>query len=610
MSFLSTFMQRLVGHTLVDDKFNDILDTNKKVKNNKLIKPPTPKDENTTSIGDYFKQNGAVKVDNYFTNLNLYFRNDSANMYQIQAIRRCRQIALYPELDDAIDETVNEILVNDPENPAYLKVDYLDADVFAKSLKEAIEEEAKYILKLLQFRKNAYSIVKRFLIDGCLYFEKVFDTNYIQRGVIDLNILDSTCMSFVQEYETDQQTKVRKMTDEYFIFSYNSKETVKPDVNPFVVMTVSNFQSDFVLPKVLVAYTDSGMYHPDYMYPLSYLHRSIKIANQLRLLEDAILVYRITRAPERRVFYVDVANLPPAQAEEFIQELMKQYKTEKSYDVSTGTMTSGAAVLNVLEDFWMPRRNGVNSTQVETLPGAQNLGEIRDLDYFNEKLWRSLGVPFTRRIAGGSGGVNFGYNAAITVDEVKFHKSVNNKRRRFEEAITDILMTQLILKRIINSEDSDEIESNIKWVWNEDNYFYDSLNLEIRNSQFDLISKIDEKVSAHISLPWVSKTILKFTDDEIRQFAAERKNPEEYGFEKAKKAAPAEDGGFGGGGGGFGAAPAAGGFGMPTAELGVAEGEETFGETTPEGTEAPIEGEAAPEAEGTETIAQPIESSF
>mgnify|MGYP001767819265 CR=1 FL=1 len=349
------------------------------------------------------------------------------------------------------------------------------------------------------------------------------------------------------------------------------------------MVRTSAYHADFIVPKVLIASTDSGMYHPDYGYALSFLHRALKVANQLRLLEDAILVYRITRAPERRAFYVDVGNLPTPQAEEFMKEIMKQHRTEKTYDVDTGVVNSNAAVINITEDFWLPRRNGVDSTKIETLPGAQNLGEINDLDYFNAKLWRALGVPFSRRLSQDKGGTPFTSGTEITVDEIKFKKKCNARRERFNLIFEDLLKTQLVMKRIINADDADAIMRNIVYRWNEDNFFYDMLNLNVAERRLDVAAKVTGEIKGYVSDPWIAKEIMGQTDEEMRDLAEQRKNPEKYGFTKPKEGEAAPAGGAGGGGGfssGFGTpaggiaeAPAVGGD-----ELGPTGGEETVPE--------------------------------
>lgn len=594
MSFFKSLMHTLTGHETVSSKFDSIVDSGKKKKSLAAIKPPDPKKGTTTAIGDSFEQNGAIKVDNFFNNLSSYFRGDIYNFKQSAAINRCRQIAMFPEVDDALDEYVGEMYVQDiANNPNVVAVDYIEPKLFEEDLKEVIEKEFDYILNLLDFRKDGAGHLKQFLVDGVIYYEKVFDENYIQRGIIDLNKLDSAAAAFVQEYITDPQTQIRTLQDEYFIFSYNETSSVQPDVNPFVTVHSSAFRADFVIPKILVAKADSGVYHPEYGYSLSFIHRALKVANQLRLLEDAILVYRITRAPERRVFYVDVGNLPVPQAEEFMQELMKQYKTQKTYDVDTATVNSNAAVLNITEDFWLPRRNGVAGTQIETLAGAQNLGEINDLDYFNKKLWRALGVPFARRLSSDQGGTPHNTGAEITVDELKFKKKCVFRRERFNLVFEDLLRTQLVIKRYVNADDIDRVMSNIVYKWNEDNFFYEMLNLQITERKLDVAAKVSQEIREYVSKPWVSREIFGHTDEEIRELAYERDNPEKFGYSKDEEAA---EGAAPGGGSAFGAPAQTMGLsaGAPTEEFGEEPATAGLEGETAEA-EAPAEGEAAPE---------------
>lgn len=589
-NFFSMLAKKLASHETIEQKFDDLYDLGRKLKSLKSTKPPDPTD--TTEVGEFFDNTGAMRLTTFFGNVSSFFQNDLRNIQHKTALRRYRETSLIPEAADAIEEFDNEIIVHDPKSPNIVKLDFIDSNIFSDDLKDEIYREWDYVIgPLLDFKNNAHAMIHKFNVDGILYIEKVYDVNYLHRGIIDVNVIDPMCLTYVQTFTEEPETKIRKLQDSFYVFRYDGDNRVQPEVNPFQTVQFINYGREFVLPKESIARADSGIIHPFFGYPLSFLDKAVKVANQLKLLEDAILVYRITRAPERRVFYIDTADLPPAKAEQFIQEMIKNHRTEKLYDTQTGTLDSGAAVLSMIEDFWLPRQNGRAVTEVSTLTGAQNLGEIKDVDFFYKKLWKALGVPYTRRMAAENGGINFGAGTAITVDELKMHQNVQLRRRRFESIFIDLIMTQLITKQIINTEDADAIAANICFQWNENNYFYERLRLENIEKKFDVMSRVDEKVMAHISMPWISKNIMGFTEEEIEQLRNEREHPEKYGFEAPKEGEESAAGG------GFGSSPTGGGFGagIGSEEFGGGEiggelgelptGEEEGGETTEETTE-------------------------
>lgn len=614
------FLRRLRSHDVVSDKIERAED-NAKFKNQKeLIAPPEPTPETKTSFGEYFHVKGAVKIDNFFASLSSYFKTDVNDINHKQAIERYRAISMLPEVSDALDEYVHSIVVHNDENPDVVKIDFKDSNLFTKALRERIGDEFRYLLNLLDFNNTGERLVTQLLIDGCLPLEKVFDENYIGRGVIDLNILDSMYMTRTIIFNTDPYTKLKKLVDEYFVFTYPTLDKIRYGLTDAPYSTYQiNAGYKLQIPKFLVTYVDSGKYHPTRAYPVSILHKALKVANQLKLLEDSLLIYRITRAPERRVFYIDVGNLPPTKAEEHVEDLMRQYRTEKSYNPETGGLNADADIMAMIEDFWLPRRNGQASTEVSTLSGAQNLGEITDLDYFYKKLWRALGVPYSRRISKDSGGIAHSHTADITADELAFYKTVRFIRRRIENGIfKDLLRTHLVAKNIVSGDNIEDVLANVKFIWNEDNNFSELIKFEVMQARFDIISNMGLNVADFVSKPWVAKNILKQTDEEIIQLAKERKNPGAYGFTDESKegaeAAPGAGGGGGFGGGGFGGgAPVGGGISTPPMggeeEFPVGGEEEAFPvggevggvgvEATPGGETAPTEVGIAPGAEET-----------
>lgn len=578
------FLKRLRSHDIVDIKYDQKVDRARFENQREMIAPPNINKEKTTSFGEYFHQKGSVKIDNFIASMASYFKTDVNDANHKQAIERYRSISLLPEVADAIEEYVHSILVHNDENDYVVKIDYKDSKIFSEKLKEKINEEFNYILNLTNWEEDGERMVAQFLIDGCFPMEKVFDENYISRGIIDINILDPSYMQKTIMFETDTFTKLKREIDTFYIFTYPRLDKERFSINDAPYSTFQmNTGYKLQIPEFLVSFTDSGRYHPIRSYPVSILHKALKVANQLKLLEDSLLIYRLTRAPERRVFYVDVGNLPPTKAEEHMEEVMRQYRVEKSYNTETGGMNADADIMSMIEDFWLPRRNGNASTQVDTLSGAQNLGEINDLDYFYKKLWRSLGVPYSRRMAkDGSNGLAHAHTSDITADEVAFYKNVRYMRRRIENGLfKDLLRTQLITKEIVDPDYIEEIMSNVKFFWNEDNNFAELIKFEVMQTRFDIVTNMGYNVSDFVSKPWVAKNILKLTEEDIKDLKIERQNPSSFGFEDSMEEGEERSMGGSFGGGSFSPGIGDGGFGMEGESYGEEEfdfGDDDFGE--------------------------------
>ena len=552
------FLKVLGTHQRVEDKYqNDIIRAG--IKNQKeLVTPPTPDRNKTTAFGDYFDSKGSVKVVSNISSAESYFRTDVEARDHKMAIDRYRAIALMPEVDDALNEYVQSIVVHN-DNDDIVKIDFKDSTLFTEALREAISEEFDYILKLLDFDYNAEFIVRNFLVDGVFPVEKVFDENYIGKGIIDVNFLEPTWMTRVETFTYDPQTNLRLADDRFFIFSFpqifneyaygygSMGYSFDGGLSPY---TASRYYSNLKLeiPEFLISLTDTGKYHPTRFYPVSILHRALKVANQLKLLEDSILIYRLTRAPERRIFYIDVGNLPPAKAEEHIENVMREYRTQKSYNPETGSLNADSDCMNILEDFWLPRRNGTATTEVSTLPGAQNLGEITDLDYFYKKLWRALGVPYNRRLGReASQGNPHPHTTEIAADEIAFFKNVRFLRRRIEVGLfKDMLRTQLITRQIADADHIEDIIANIKFIWNEDNNFAELIKYEVLNEKFDIVSKAGYEITDFYSKYWIAKNILHLSDEELEELKDQREHPDKYGFGEPKEEETEEESEFGG----------------------------------------------------------------
>ena len=383
---------------------------------------------------------------------------------EYELIRRYREMALYPEVDSAIEDIVNEAIVSDLyESPVQVELSNVNA---SEKVKNIIRQEFKYIKELLDFDKRSHEIFRNWYIDGRLHYLKVIDFNNPQDGIMDLRYIDPMKVKFVRKLNdkaastkasqvlTKQNTGgnnpegrnniFSQAIDEYYLYT-PSANSVTGTGAPFTSGTAT---SSIKIAKDSIAYCNSGLVDRNNQTVLSWLHKSIKAANQLRMIEDALVIYRLSRAPERRIFYIDVGNLPKVKAEQYLQQVMNRYRNKLTYNAQTGEMKNDKKVMSMLEDFWLPRREGGRGTEISTLPGGQNLGEITDLEYFRNKLYAALNVPASRQ-PGGNDGFNMGRSSEILRDEVKFSKFVARLRKRFANLFSDLLKTQLVLKNVI-----------------------------------------------------------------------------------------------------------------------------------------------------------------
>jgi hypothetical protein len=375
---------------------------------------------------------------------------------EFDLIKRYREMALHPECDSAIEDIVNEAIVSDTnDSPVQIELSNLNA---SDGIKTKIRKEFKYILELLDFDRKSHEIYRNWYIDGRLYYHKVVDLKNPHEGIQELRYIDAMKMRYVRQQQVKNKDNFRLANvntdnpmdyefpkiEEYFI--YNPKMNY-PTNNPSALGGTGGIK----MTRDSVTYCTSGLVDRNKGNTLSYLHKAIKSLNQLRMIEDSLVIYRLSRAPERRIFYIDVGNLPKVKAEQYLRDVMMRYRNKLVYDASTGEIRDDKKFMSMLEDFWLPRREGGRGTEITTLPGGQNLGEITDIEYFKKKLYRSLNVPPSRM--DGEGGFNLGRSSEILRDEVKFSKFVSRLRKRFSYMFNDMLKTQLILKNIITPED-------------------------------------------------------------------------------------------------------------------------------------------------------------
>jgi len=437
---------------------------------------------------------------------------------EFDLIKRYREMALHPEADSAIEDIVNEAIVSDSnDSPVEIELSNLNA---SDGIKTKIRKEFKYILDLLDFDKKAHEIYRNWYIDGRIYYHKIIDLKNPQEGIQELRYIDAMKMRYVRQQKKkkdDASAVVRLQSnnpmdydfpeiEEYFI--YNPKSTY-PTGNPMQTGASQGIK----IARDAITYCTSGLVDRNKGSTLSYLHKAIKSINQLRMIEDSLVIYRLSRAPERRIFYIDVGNLPKQKAEQYLRDVMMRYRNKLVYDANTGEIRDDKKYMAMLEDFWLPRREGGRGTEISTLPGGQNLGEITDIEYFKKKLYRSLNVPPSRM--DGEGGFNLGRSSEILRDELKFTKFVSRLRKRFSNMFNDMLKTQLILKNIITPEDWDSMSEHIQYDFLYDNHFSELKEAELMNERLSLAATAEPYIGKYYSQDYVRRKILRQTDVEI-----------------------------------------------------------------------------------------------
>ena len=441
---------------------------------------------------------------------------------EFELIKRYREMALHPEVDSAIEDIVNEAIVSDTnDSPVEIELSNLNA---SDGIKNTIRKEFKYILDLLDFDKKAHEIYRNWYIDGRIFYHKIIDLKNPQLGIQELRYIDAMKMRYIRQEKKkpgDRANQLRQLNnlqkdnpmdyefpelEEYFI--YNPK-TKFPTSNPMQ----SGSSQGIKMTKDSVVYCTSGLVDRNKGNNLSYLHKAIKSLNQLRMIEDSLVIYRLSRAPERRIFYIDVGNLPKVKAEQYLRDVMMRYRNKLVYNADTGEIRDDKKYMAMLEDFWLPRREGGRGTEISTLPGGQNLGEITDIEYFKKKLYRSLNVPPSRM--DGEGGFNLGRSSEILRDELKFTKFVGRLRKRFSNMFNDMLKTQLILKNIITPEDWERMSEHIQYDFLYDNHFSELKEAELLNERLSLAETAQSYVGKYYSQDYVRRKILRQTDQEI-----------------------------------------------------------------------------------------------
>ena len=420
----------------------------------------------------------------------------------VDLILKYRDISSQPECDAAIEDIINEAIVGDHDDaPINIILDELEV---SDKIKEMVREEFDGLLTLLNFNQYAHDIFRKWYVDGRLPYHIIIDSESPKAGIKELRYIDPIKLRKVKEVEEEQDpktgAKLIKKVDEYFMYQDEAMAGAAQGLK--------------IYPDA-IAYCTSGIMDPGRKRILSYLQKALKPVNQLRMMEDSLVIYRISRAPERRIFYIDVGNLPKGKAEEYLRGIMNQYRNKLVYDAKTGDVKDDKKHMSMLEDFFLPRREGGRGTEITTLPGGENLGQIDDIIYFQKKLYRSLNVPINRLEQEAQ--FSLGRTTEISRDEVKFKKFVDRLRKRFSDLFMQLLKTQLLLKGIITKDDWKGWKESISFDFIEDNYFSELKQSEMIRERFGMLSDIEESIGKYVSHAWVVKNVLRFSDEEMEE---------------------------------------------------------------------------------------------
>ena len=459
------------------------------------------KEEGGTSFTAPTSDDGAVDIagGGFFSS---YLNTDGKERTDLDLIHRYRDIAQQSECDTAIEDIINEgIVANERDISVQIVLDNIP---YSSKIKKTITDEFDEVLRLLKFDEKGHDLFRRWYVDGRIYFHKIIDQKTPRRGITELRYIDATKIKKVRkvEKEKDLKTGVDKIKKVNEFFLYNEKGLGSTGAN----------QGVQIHPDA-ITYVPSGVIDGNSGRVLSYLHKAIKPVNQLRMVEDSLVIYRISRAPERRIFYIDVGNLPKVKAEQYLKDVMNRYRNKLVYDASTGEIRDDRNHMSMLEDFWLPRREGGRGTEITTLPGGQNLGEIDDIVYFQRKLFRSLNVPISRLEA--ESNFSLGRTTEITRDELKFTKFVQRIRKKFTPLFTDVLKTQLLLKGVVSLDDWKLMQEHIQYDFLADGHFAELKDSELLNERLNNLGTIESYIGTFFSKEYVMKKVLRMTDNEV-----------------------------------------------------------------------------------------------
>ena len=446
---------------------------------------PEPEDGATTTAGFYSE----------------YLDLDASAKNEYDLIRRYRSAAEHPECDFAIEDIVNEAInMEYGRDTVSINTDKLP---YTQKIKTRVRQEFQQILRLFDFNNKAHDIFRRWYIDGRIHYHKVIDESDTKKGIQELRYIDGMKIKRIKKVEkgaSRKGTPTVNIIDDFFQYSEKGMHQIQSG-------------GTIKLTKDSVAYCPSGLHDPTRAMVMSYLHKAIKPVNQLRMIEDSVVIYRISRAPERRIFYIDVGNLPKVKAEQYLKDVMNRYRNKLVYNAATGEVRDERNQMSMLEDFWLPRREGGRGTEITTLPGGQNLGEIEDIIYFQRKLYRSLNIPVSRLETEST--FNMGRGAEITRDEVKFTKFIQKLRSKFNVLFNDVLKTQLILKGVISEEDWPSIKDNITYQYLKDGHYAEQRDMDMLRDRLEILNTIEPYIGEWFSKEYVQKHVFRMSDEEI-----------------------------------------------------------------------------------------------
>ena len=467
------------------------------VKNAKSFVPPVD-DDGTPVIQ---QQAGYISGGAY----GAYVDMEGGIKNEAELIRRYRETSLVPECDSAIEDIVNECITSDISD-RIVALDLRDVKL-SDSIKKKIQDEFAHILSLMKFNQNSHEIFRKWYVDGRIYFHKVVDSKRPKLGIVDLRNIDPLKIKKVRNVEKgkDPKTKIERVEKVEEFYMFNDKGFDKTSATEGATVKIA--------PEA-VSYTTSGLLDYSRNVVIGYLHKALKTANQLAMMEDALVIYRISRAPERRIFYIDVGNLPKAKAEQYLADVMHKYRNKLVYNAETGEIKDDRKHMSMLEDFWLPRREGGRGKEITTLPGGQNLADIDDIEYFKKKLYQSLNVPATRLEA--DNGFNMGRASEISRDELKFNKFTNRLQKKFARVFTDMLRTHLVLKEIVTGEEFDKFKDFIQYEFATDNHFTELKEAEILRERLDTLGGIADYIGKYYSNEYVRKYVLRQSEEDIK----------------------------------------------------------------------------------------------
>ena len=475
------------------------------------------KDRGQSPVPPNAEDGVAVAAGGYF---GTYVETDAQARNEYDLIKRYRDMSLHPEVDSAIDDIVNEFVVSD-SNDTCVEIELSNLDVGA-TVKKRIREEFEHIKRMLNFDMKAHELIRNWYIDGRCYYHKVIDLADPKKGILELRYIDPLKIRRVRQKigKVEDPVVVRgtalehEWGDYIDYYIYNPKGYARSSA----LMGTGDFGANQGIKIAFdaITYVHSGLQDMNKRMHLSFMHKAIKSLNQLRMIEDALVIYRLSRAPERRIFYIDVGNLPKVKAEQYLRDVMNRYRNKLVYDASSGEIRDDKKHMSMLEDFWLPRREGGRGTEITTLPGAQNLGELKDVEYFKKKLYNSLNLP-PSRLTDDNKGFNLGKTTEVLRDELKFSKFIGRLRKRFSGIFHDILKTQLILKGVIAPEDWDDMQEHIQYDFLHDNHFNELKEIEMLTQRMGLVTQMDPFVGKYYSIDYIRRHVLGQKEKDFKE---------------------------------------------------------------------------------------------